>query len=225
MEIMFDEQEFLRKIAELEGRVVEEKKPKVKKDNVVVGITYIDFMESFKQYYPDIKLIRSLEQVKNFDLIIVPGGEDVNPRLYNEPNNYSSINEQRDAVEVPIVKQALSLRKKIYAVCRGHQLVNALSGGKLFQDLMEEKNLTHSGWHPLDEINDPIIQKYFGGKMVRSTHHQAVRNTHLTITSMHKGVIESCRGNNIITTQFHPEFQDGNEDFFKYLLEWASYQD
>lgn len=219
----FDEQEFLREIARIEGNLVEEEKPVKKKDKIVVGITYSDFLEYFRKYFPDIRVITSPEEVSKFDLIIVPGGEDVNPILYNEPNYYSYINDFRDNKEVPIVKQAITLKKKIYAVCRGHQLVNVIVGGSLYQDLLEQAEQTHPRNHPLEDINDEVIKKYFGKKDIVSTHHQAVKYTPLTVTSTYHGIIESCKNRHIISTQFHPEFEDGNEDFFKYLADWASY--
>ncbi len=221
--LAFDEQEFLQKIAEIEGRIEPKKEPAKKKDKIAVGITYLDFMDYFKVYFPNIKLIKSPEEVKLYDLIIVPGGEDVNPRYYNEQNYFSYVNDYRDNQEVPIVRQAINSRKKIYAVCRGHQLVNVLCGGSLYQDLVEEVGQSHPRNHILESIADDTISKYFGKKEIVSTHHQAVKSTPLTVTSTFQGVIESCRGRNIISTQFHPEFQNGNEEFFKYILDWASF--
>lgn len=225
MEIEFNEEEFLALVNGI-NPIKNQEIPVVQKkeaNEVKVGITYVDFIESFKHYFPKINLIKSPEDVLNYDLIIVPGGEDVNPALYNEENRYSYVNDYRDSKEIPIVKSAIKNRKKIYAVCRGHQLINVLHGGNLYQDLIDDVGYNHPGNHPLENIVDDTIKKYFGNKNVISTHHQAVKSTTLRVTSYFNNIIESCMNKYIISTQFHPEFEDGNEAFFNHLINWATY--
>lgn len=225
VEIIFDEQEFINQVNTLLGIFVEEKIIPVKKpEDVLVGISYIDFITSFKKYFPNIKLIRTPEEVEKFDLIIAPGGEDIDPGIYGESNKSSYTNPYRDNIEVPIIKRAMKLGKKLYGSCRGHQLINALNGGTLYQDFIDEMGVEkrHPAQHGLENISDTSIQKYFGDKPVISMHHQAVKRTPLRVTSTYNGIIESCYGKNIITTQFHPEFSSDNKEFFDYLLVWAS---
>src|SRR3972149_1872448 len=42
-------------------------------------------------------------------LIIFTGGEDINPKLYNQENRHSSFNDKRDYLEEKIFKQAMYL--------------------------------------------------------------------------------------------------------------------
>lgn len=222
--IQFDEEEFIKAVQMLQGEYVEKPaEPKKEVKEIRVGISYPDFQISFRKYFPNIKVVKSPQDLDNYDLLIVPGGEDVNPSLYSQENRYSFINEYRDGIEIPIVKRAIRINKKIYAVCRGHQLVNVLCGGILIQDLIDEVGYDHPGNHPLENICSDAINKFFGNKNVISTHHQAVHHTPLRVTSSYKGIIESCENKYIISTQFHPEFQDGNEKFFEYVLNWATY--
>lgn len=221
--IQFDEAEFLR-LKDIALGLVEKTEELTKKpEDAKVGTTYVDFISSFRRYIPDIKLIKSPLEVESFDLIIVPGGEDISPELYGESNKYSYVNTFRDNIEVPIVKRALHLRKKIFGSCRGHQLINVLAGGNLYQDFIDELGMDrrHSVDHSLENIQDSTIQKYFGEISVVSMHHQAVKQSPLKVTSTYKGIIESTSGRNIITTQFHPEFADNSQEFFNFLRAWS----
>ena len=165
------------------------------------------------------------DKIDNAKLVIFTGGEDINPAIYGHENMYSWINYERDAIELAVLKYTLELGKKILGICRGHQLINAYLGGLLTQDLKTCLKADHEHWHDLTSL-------YGGGKItdifseVNSLHHQGVTKAGSTLlpTSSHKGVIESCESNTIITTQFHPEFMNDKEadNFFKYIKSWAS---
>lgn len=196
-----------------------------KVSKVKVGISYPFSFGTFKALYPNIELIKDKDAVKNYDLIVVPGGEDVNPYYYGQTNKYSDYNKVRDEREVPIVDQAMRMGKKLFGTCRGHQLINILNRCTFTQDLLSGNLQPHSGRHPIEIVKQGSVAERFFNKDVVSMHHQAVIsvNNAIRVTSRHKGVVESCESynNNIITTQFHPEFQEGNEGFFKYLLYWS----
>lgn len=194
---------------------------------VKVGASYGFSFGTFKAIYPNIELIKKPEDVANYDLIIVPGGEDINPTYYNQNSKYSDYNKFRDEVEVPIVTQALMRKKKVFGTCRGHQLVNVLLSSPVSysQDLFNDGYSSHESRHVLDTVLPYSIANKFFNKPVVSLHHQGVIrvNNGVRATSKYKGVIESCENNanTIITTQFHPEFQEGNENFWHYLKYWA----
>lgn len=159
------------------------------------------------------------------NLIIFTGGEDINPKIYGQENTHSGVNPARDSAEVEVLKYALSLHKKVLGICRGHQLINAYLGGSLVQDLEALLNVRHPAWHKLVPINDGgIVSEIFNE--VNSIHHQGVRTVGqgLTATTLYRGVIESCESQDIITTQFHPEFMQTKESklFFNYIKKWAS---
>lgn len=190
------------------------------------GIAYPAFIYQFRRFFPDIQVIES-EEVKDYDLIIFSGGEDINPAIYGQENRYSSFNIVRDAVEIKILRLALEMDKKILGVCRGHQLINAYLGGELIQDIVSEKGMWHLGWHPIKFINDGGNLINFFPNGVNSMHHQAVKipGENLIPTSLHEDkTIESTESNNIITTQWHPEFMNtvGTINFFNYLHEWRT---
>lgn len=94
-------------------------------------------------------------------LVVFTGGEDVSPSIYGElknPKTYCSID--RDIEEQKVFRQALKLGIPMAGICRGAQLICALSGGKLIQHIDG-----HGGNHPMElDTGETII--------VSSTHHQ-----------------------------------------------------
>jgi putative glutamine amidotransferase len=185
-----------------------------------VGIIHNAFFHSFAKHYPNLKVIKTKADVKRFDLIIFPGGEDINPKRYGQINMGSSFYDERDDIEFPLAEEALKKDKKILAVCRGHQLASVLLGNTLVQDIQH-----HPSFHRLTFMRDtPILAKFFKNKVINSYHHQGVKTERANYpVSCYNGdtdehIVEGFETKNIISVQFHPEFQDGNEEFFKYLI-------
>jgi len=79
----------------------------------------------------------TVDTVKNVDCIVIWGGEDISPSIYNAPvSRYTYASEtlsHRDRVEVAVCKRAIELGIPIIGVCRGAQLLCALAGGSLVQ--------------------------------------------------------------------------------------------
>lgn len=160
--------------------------------------------------------------LNEFDLFVFSGGTDISPWIYKERNrNCYFVDENRDIFEIRLLKYVLKNNKKVFGICRGHQLINAVLGGSLYQDLSEINNLNHISNHEIIEINNGIVPRNF--KFTNSLHHQAVKKIGelLTATTVYKGCIESTENEQIITVQFHPEIMPYNKRFFKDILNWA----
>ena len=194
-----------------------------------VGIAYDAFTESFRRYYPDIKVIKndSVEEVNKYDLVILSGGEDISSSFYtmgHDKNLSFEVNPHRDDVEKRIFSTAINLNKKVLGVCRGHQLINCLVynlGNNFIQDITVFGYKPHHGEHSLEILEPGIINNCF--KTVNSYHHQGISRSYLKVTSMYEGVVESCETDQIITTQFHPEFMGSKSiTFFKLIEEWVN---
>ncbi len=83
-------------------------------------------------------LSRLQAEIKTIDLICFGGGQDISPALYGHrrvgssgPANPS----QRDLFEREVWKIAQTHKTPVLGICRGAQLVCALSGGALLQDI------------------------------------------------------------------------------------------
>jgi gamma-glutamyl-gamma-aminobutyrate hydrolase PuuD len=187
------------------------------------------FFESFKRYIPQLEIVDT-RKIAEYNLIIFTGGEDISPSLYNRSNVHSyGVNEKRDSLEHGIYTVAKGLRGvRMFGVCRGHQLLLALGGCALVQDIGLEHTDIHDSPHVLEfnkriGFSEPL--KAVFPKVTNSLHHQGVTTDTInatgnaTVLASYKGISEACsRNDNIFTTQFHPEFMQGQQDFFDWLI-------
>lgn len=84
--------------------------------------------------------IESLKAARSADMILLMGGEDVDPRLYSDNADYpgSGHHESRaDSAQIAVVLEALQQRTPLLGICRGAQLINVALGGTLVQHLPE----------------------------------------------------------------------------------------
>lgn len=97
------------------------------------------------------------------DVVVFPGGADVNPAMYGEPCNVAThFNDDTDAKETAEFNKAMGMGKKMVGICRGAQLLCAKAGGKLVQN-------QNDSWtrHNCFTYDGKIIN-------VTSAHHQAM---------------------------------------------------
>lgn len=79
---------------------------------------------------------RLVKDMSEADIVLFTGGEDVDPRVYNEPEGkYTYPDYSRDLYEIEEWDKAQKLQKPILGICRGAQLGCALSGGRLIQHM------------------------------------------------------------------------------------------
>ena len=162
--------------------------------------------------------------LKKVDMVLFPGGEDVNPSRYETSPSpqLGAVNDERDAYEWQVMTEAIRLRKPIMGICRGMQMINVYLGGSLYQDLPSE--YPDTSLHHRQSVSSSIpthlvivsrTSRLFAvtGQdtlRVNSSHHQAVRRLApgLRIAARATdGVIEAveCDSLPIAGVQFHPE--------------------
>lgn len=116
--------------------------------------------------YPDYEKVEvNLEdEIDDKGILIIWGGADIHPSLYDRPNYASHVGEiigHRDRIEVGLMARAIELGLPIIGVCRGAQLACAAAGGILIQDVSG-----HAGQPHYIETKD-------GKKLMTSSlHHQ-----------------------------------------------------
>lgn len=100
------------------------------------------------------------------DAICFTGGEDINPAIYNgKCMNCTYYNKNRDKYEISLYNTYSD--KKFIGICRGAQLLAALNGCNIVQDIMSK----HESPHTVDYYRqDGDIEKV----VVNSYHHQAI---------------------------------------------------
>jgi len=90
---------------------------------------------------PYIETHDSLEALAlRLDGLVLAGGEDVNPELFGEEpkRGLGQVNPDRDALEVALIAEMVAQNKPILGICRGLQVLNAVFGGSLYQDVPRE---------------------------------------------------------------------------------------
>lgn len=140
------------------------------------------------QYYVDavegaggIAVAKYLPEVDtDYDGLILCGGNDIDPKYYNEPMDGSvNIDSDRDTVEFALLKAYTKKGKPIMGICRGCQLINIYFGGSLYQDLAESALHTNRTdfyiAHEVTTTENSLLNRLYGNSFsVNSSHHQAV---------------------------------------------------
>ena len=165
------------------------------------------------------------------------GGHDVAPSVYGQERKQTcgpSCN-VRDALEKKLFQTALENNKPVFGICRGIQMINALCGGTLYQDLPTEYacRVEHHMEPPYDRtahqveivpdtpLSGWLRQASIG---VNSYHHQAVKQLGSGLKPMafsEDGLVEAVympEQKFVATVQWHPEFNYQKEESSRILF-------
>lgn len=164
-----------------------------------------------------------------YDGVLLSGGADVHPRYYGQAIEESvratlTIDDARDAMELPLARAALDADLPMLCICRGVQTLNVASGGTLWQDISlagkdpsaHNQEGRFESWEYGQEVTvEPgsrlaaIVGE--GTVGVNTFHHQAVRDPapgfHITARSP-DGIpegLESGQHRFVVGVQWHPE--------------------
>lgn len=69
------------------------------------------------------------------DVVVFAGGADIDPALYGHKNVASYTYPERDKIEQWTFNECIKNNICMYGICRGAQLLHALNGGTLWQDV------------------------------------------------------------------------------------------
>lgn len=139
-----------------------------RKNQGVVFVTGLWMVPAIKKMFEDHEYLLT-DKPKDADYICIAGGDDIHPQLYKEQPLTSGYvdsptipNASQDERECSLFSQWCG-EKYFLGICRGSQLLNVLSGGKMWQDV---DNHNHGGLH---NVTDTITGEYFP---VNTLHHQ-----------------------------------------------------
>jgi putative glutamine amidotransferase len=169
--------------------------------------------------------VQNPASLEGLDGLLLPGGSDVNPKLYGRPRAAESEppEDERDELEMKLLKEALAKDLPVLGICRGTQLFNVVCGGTLIQhvtnvDMHRVKApngepgrhpATHRVWIAPSTRLAEIVGG--GGLDVNSRHHQAVESLGqaLIVSAIaDDGVIEAIEKPGAafaVAVQWHPE--------------------
>lgn len=159
------------------------------------------------------------------DGFLFPGGHDLDPGLYGEEKSEACglVCPERDNMEKLFFPLALETGKPILGICRGIQLINALLGGSLYQDLPTQRpsQVEHHGQPPYDQVihtvtverDSPLYDAVGAEKIgVNSYHHQGIKELGRGLRAAAlapDGLAEAVwlPGHKfLLAVQWHPEF-------------------
>lgn len=81
--------------------------------------------------------IDSCPDINALDGLLITGGSDINPALYNQaphPETHKP-DHARDTLEIRLAREALAAKIPTLGICRGMQMINVANGGTLHQYL------------------------------------------------------------------------------------------
>ena len=124
------------------------------------------------------------------DGLLLTGGHDVSPELYGEAplEGVISCCPLRDEMDRYVLRLAMDRGMPVLGICRGLQLINAVLGGTLWQDLHSQHPgaVCHKQQPPYDIASHPVqikpetpLAKCLGAGrlLVNSCHHQGIKAT------------------------------------------------
>ena len=183
-----------------------------------------------------------LALLDTLDGLVLSGGDDINPLLLGEEPlpQLHSVCPERDETELFLAREAFHRQIPTLGICRGIQMMAAVLGGKVYQDIYvqgEGAKLKHSqdmprytASHTVNIKEGSTLQSIVGNKQtlaVNSFHHQAVSDPgqHLMISATSPdGIIEAVESNEdkaLLGVQWHPEcFILNNDQSMMSLFRW-----
>lgn len=163
------------------------------------------------------------EAVSFCDGLLFPGGEDLHPWYYGE-EPLPVLGEVRPEIDEALFqagKYALDRKIPMLGICKGHQFLNVLLGGSLYQDLSlrKEESLQHLQkrsrsylTHHVEVLEGTRLASVLGAGSLEtnSMHHQAVKALGRGLMASAygaDGVIEALEDEEglVMGVQWHPE--------------------
>lgn len=186
-----------------------------------------------------------LEYLKIIKGLLIRGGIDVNPALYNEKpsSKVEAFSVKKDGMEITLIREAAKRKMPVLGICRGCQMINVAFGGSLYQDIEESFNtkIKHNkdyrkiaNWtgvsHKVDIAPKSKLRQIMGKDSIKtnSLHHQAIKklgkglSACATTSDKLTEAIEKTDFNQfLLGTQWHPESLNNCDNLFSEFVKYA----
>lgn len=158
------------------------------------------------------------EKLHDVDLLILPGGSDVDSLRYGEKPSYHAQqpNHFMEWFDNNMLGKYIEKKTPIFGICRGFQTLNVHFGGKMVQNIHQKSS------NPRNELIDelvfderyvPLAFKITKKYEVNSLHHQGFyaaelgKGLAIVATNKHYGNVEAVCHKElpIVAVQWHPE--------------------
>ena len=163
---------------------------------------------------------QAVQDALTCDGLLLPGGGDMDPKFYGQAR-IPACGEPtllRDAAEPLLLRAFLAADKPVLGICRGIQVMNAVLGGDLYQDIKPFEHLPHNDhWakvHTVTVRRGTLLSRILGQDtvLVNSQHHQAVDRVApgFTLAALSEdGIVEAIEKPDArfcLGVQWHPEW-------------------
>ena len=163
---------------------------------------------------------QAVQDALTCDGLLLPGGGDMDPKFYGQARipACGEPNLLRDAAEPLLLRAFLAADKPVLGICRGIQVMNAVLGGDLYQDIKPFEHLPHNDhWakvHTVTVRRGTLLSRILGQDtvLVNSQHHQAVDRIApgFTLAALSEdGIVEAIEKPDArfcLGVQWHPEW-------------------
>ena len=163
---------------------------------------------------------QAVQDALTCDGLLLPGGGDMDPKFYGQARipACGEPNLLRDAAEPLLLRAFLAADKPVLGICRGIQVMNAVLGGDLYQDIKPFEHLPHNDhWakvHTVTVRRGTLLSRILGQGtvLVNSQHHQAVDRVApgFTLAALSEdGIVEAIEKPDArfcLGVQWHPEW-------------------
>jgi len=175
--------------------------------------------------------------LKKANAVVITGGEDVNPSLYEKDSLLDmcgTINYYRDSLEIEMINYAIDSKTPLLGICRGLQIMNVSQGGSLIVDIPffvgdSIHRLNGPTQHLVKLTPNSFLKAYSHTDTgtVYSNHHQAIDSLApiFTIAAFaNDSVIEAIEISDTsnfaftLGVQWHPEGMDYNSLLSKSIV-------
>lgn len=173
------------------------------------------------------------------DALILIGGADIDPSCFGEANAGSrGTNIDADRFDLALVEYARATGLPLFAICRGHQVLNVALGGTLDQDI-DQSRITHSPppaapgetgsvEHEITIDADSVYLREAIGDhaIVNSIHHQAIERCAAELRVVARatdGTVEAVEPADpdwlALGVQWHPEKMESGQRLFDWFVD------
>ncbi len=189
--------------------------------------------------------LEAADLMARFDGLILSGGDDLDPSLYEQDNTAShQPDKEADESDIRLLHAAIAQDKPILAICRGAQVANVALGGSLHQDIWGT-SVSHPARHSSDDpVADAdqflanrhtvtiepgsILATILGSTTTEtnSLHHQSVDRAAdglRVVGTADDGIVEALEHEShpLLAVQWHPERLSHHQPLFDWLVEQA----
>jgi len=179
---------------------------KIGENSYGITVPYYDYFNRFGE----VSILSPVKDINfdKYDLLVIPGGPDINPATYNYIPSMATgrLDPIREYFDTYILPQAIEQEIPIVGICRGHQAVGIYYKGVLHQDMSHGTNPANDRGklvHGLD-----IFTRVLPEELQQALLEQAGNPKKSTLTRRKEGTQDHTRLYQDVNSMHHQSLMD-----------------